>query len=129
MTKYYLAAHYPRIGEMKRVATKLEALGHQITSHWIEGKEEGKTWEEIADIDLWDVEFADIVLVFTGPFMLPSGETVPGGAGIGHAIEFGLAYGLGKDVVVIGPFESPLHRFPKVRQFPTFNKYLKSLAR
>lgn len=126
--KYYLAAHYPRIGEMQKVAKKLQALGHEITSRWVFGGEEGKTWTDIGEIDYLDVKAADIVLVFTGPFMLPSGQAVPGMLGVGHHIEYGLAYGLGKEVVVIGPFESPLHRFPLTRQFPTLNKYIKSLG-
>jgi hypothetical protein len=131
--KFYLAARYSRNAEMRACRDDLAALGYEVTSRWIDlhagrvpvsfGIAELKSDPDgcrpyaIADVD--DLEAADAVLSFT---------SADGGGKGGRHIEFGLALGLGKRLVIIGPCENVFHTLPQVEQYEDWAAFLPSLA-
>ena len=121
--KIYLAARYSRNDEMRGVRDVLEALGHKVTSRWID-QHGGNLPESIvaeklnaepgecskyAFIDLQDLKAADTVISFT---------SAGGGGKGGRHIEFGVALGLGKDVIIVGPRENVFHTLPQIEHYP-----------
>lgn len=117
--KVYLAARYSRHPEMRKVRDRLVELGHTVTSRWIDqhgGKYPSSFTPEALNNDpaycarlgihdVNDVDAADVVVSFT--------EGSGGGKG-GRHVEFGLALGLGKRLVVVGPREHIFHTLPQV---------------
>ena len=121
--KIYLAARYSRNAEMRGVRDVLEAFGHEVTSRWID-QHGGNLLESIvaeklnadpegcahyALVDLEDLQAADVVISFT---------SAGGGGKGGRHIEFGLALGLGKHVVIVGPRENVFHTLPNIEWYP-----------
>jgi hypothetical protein len=117
--KIYLAARYSRNAEMRSIRDQLQDLGHEVTSRWID-QHGGNLLESIAagklnanpvecypyaEIDVADLMAADIVISFT---------SADGGGKGGRHVEFGLALGLGKRVVLVGPRENVFHTLPAV---------------
>lgn len=127
MAKIYLAAAYERNEEMRGVRDVLQALGHQVTSRWIDQTASGQTeaagtevlatspdaYAQFARKDMDDLEQADTVISFTG------GEH-PGRGG--HHIEFGIALALGKQLVIAGPRENVFHSLPAVEWYPDWSR-------
>ena len=122
--RIYLAARYSRNAEMRGVRDVLEALGHKVTSRWIEdlGGKYGKGsftpdqlngdpayCADIARRDLEDVADADTMISFT--------EAGGGGKG-GRHVELGLALGLGLRLVLVGPREHVFHTLPDIEWYP-----------
>lgn len=119
--KIYLAARYSRHPEMREVRTMVEARGFTVTSRWIDchggQREESFTPETLnspygpdvcapygkADVD--DLIAADCVVAYTG--------TGSGGKG-GRHVEFGIAMGLQKRLIIVGPRENIFHCLPEV---------------
>lgn len=115
--KIYIAARFPKRAEMEIIADKLKSYGHEITSSWVYGGEEGLTRENIAVLDINDVARADLVLSFTEPY----GTFVPGG---GRHVEFGCGLALGKSMVIIGDRENVFHHYPNVAVYSTLEDWL-----
>jgi len=122
-TQIYLAARYSRHEEMQGVRDVLQALGYTITSRWID-QHGGNLLESVvgeklnaepaecsqyAEADLHDLEAADTVISFTSP---------GGGGKGGRHVEFGLALGLGKHLVIVGPRENVFHTLPAIEHYP-----------
>lgn len=121
--RIYLAARYSRHAEMQGVRDVLAALGHTVTSRWIDqhdgALEASYTQEKLnADPeecgvfgvhDVEDLAAADVVISFT---------SAGGGGKGGRHVEFGLALGLGKRVVICGPRENIFHALPHVEWYP-----------
>jgi len=63
--KIYLASNYSTHPEMREHAKTLEALGHKVTSEWINGTHGGDDRALYAQIDLRDVDAADAVIFFS----------------------------------------------------------------
>ena len=114
----YVAAAYGRQLEMRGVRTQLRALGHQVTSRWLDQEIEVQSFtavgqapaavQVIARRDLNDIERAHAVLSFTD-----------GGLARGtRHVEFGYAMALGKRLVVIGPRENVFHCLGRVAWYP-----------
>jgi hypothetical protein len=121
--KIYLAARYSRNAEMRGVRDVLQALGYEVTSRWI-GQHGGNLLESIvaeqlnadpagcskyAEIDIDDLRAADVVISFT---------SADGGGKGGRHVEYGLALGLGKRLVIVGPREHVFHTLPAVEWYP-----------
>lgn len=133
MSKVYLAARYSRNEEMRCVRVVLMALGYEVTSRWIdchEGKYPGSfTCERLNDDpgycaaigrnDVEDLAAADTVVSFTSP--------VGGGKG-GRHVEFGLALGLGKQLIIVGPRENVFHTLPQVQWYPDWPRLVAALV-
>lgn len=117
MLKVYIASLYARRAEMETYAKLIKNAGYEVTSRWVFGGEEGLTNEQIALLDLEDVDKADLVLSFTLPKQTPF-------IGGGRHVEFGYALAKGKQVVLIGDRENVFHDHPKVTQYPTIGHWL-----
>lgn len=129
--KIYLAARYSRHPEMRGVRDVLTAMGHEITSRWIDmhgGKYPASFTAEtlnsdptycglLGQHDVEDVTAADTVISFTGE----------GGKG-GRHVEFGIAVGLGKRLIIVGQREHIFHTLPEVEHFPSWRSLVIALA-
>lgn len=115
----YIASLYSRREEMEGYADILTQAGFKITARWVYGGEEGLDREAIAELDLDDVDDADMVLSFTSPY----GTYTKGG---GRHVEFGYGLARGKDVVIVGELENVFHHVPEVRQFKTLEEFISS---
>lgn len=120
--RIYLAAAYPRLEEMRGVRDVLVALGHEVTSRWIDqppGEGAGTAelaadpaaYVKYAELDRADLEAAEVVISFTGE----------GGRG-GRHVEYGMAIAYGKRLVVVGPREHVFHTLPGVEWYPDWTR-------
>lgn len=119
--KIYLAARFSRREELIDYADSLKEDGHEITSSWVYGGEDGLSREDIAKLDVCDVLRADMVVLFTEPY----GTAVAGG---GRHTEFGIGLGTGKKLAIVGEREQIFCWYPGVIQEPSVNhlrRYLK----
>ena len=122
--RIYLAARYSRHPEMRRYREDLKALGHTVTSRWINGEhemsndsaDEGQT-RRFAEEDWDDLVGADCVISFTEP---PRSTNSRGG----RHVEFGIALGLGLGVIVVGPRENVFHYLGGVEAYETWEACL-----
>ncbi len=118
--KIYIAARYGRREEMEKIATEITEAGHEVTSRWVFGGEEGLDNEQIALLDVEDVVRADAILTFTEPY----GSSNVGG---GRHWELGFGFGLGHLCIVVGPLEIVFHHLPKLKRFSSLKQALRYL--
>jgi nucleoside 2-deoxyribosyltransferase len=116
--KLYLAAMFSRREEMSKIADILKDFGFEITARWVYGGEDGLTREQIALLDIEDVDKADAVVSFSQPYGTPT----PGG---GRHVEFGYGLAKGKRTILIGERECVFHHHPDVAAYPTIGTWLK----
>ena len=139
--KIYLAARYSRRLELCGYREQLQALGHVVTSRWLDGShqisdsgqpigehgealaegDDGSNSEAAANLrtlfaqeDLEDVKAADLLVAFTEP---PRSTASRGG----RHVEFGVALGMGKLLLVIGYRENIFCWLPGVEFLPTWD--------
>jgi hypothetical protein len=110
---------------MQGVRDVLHALGHEVTSRWIDchaGKYLVSFTPEhlnndpeyccgVAIHDLEDLRAADTVISFT--------DEKGGGKG-GRHVEFGVALALNKRLILVGPRENVFHTLPEIEHYPTW---------
>lgn len=103
--KIYLAARFDRRKEIARYRKRLEALGHEVVSTWLDSTKESDSdliYQEcgkIARRELSEIKSCEVLALFTqGP---EDGYTSGG-----HNVEFGYAVGLNKGIVIVGPAEN-----------------------
>lgn len=113
----YIASLYSRREEMENYANILEKNGFYVTASWVYGGEEGLDNTDIAELDLRDLDDADMVLSFTSPY----GTMYKGG---GRNVEFGYGLGKGKEMVIIGEMENVFHWLPNVKRFDTLEEFI-----
>lgn len=118
--RIYLASRYGRLEEMAGYARLLQEDGHEITSTWVWGNEEGLSNEDIADLDYTDVERSNLVVGFTDPY----GSSNTGGA---RHFELGLGVAFGAATYIVGPREIVFHHLPEIEQFDTFDEFRKEV--
>lgn len=122
----YLAARYSRREELCRYRNELEVLGHAVTSRWLNGNHQiddkglsieadAALRERFAQEDYEDLVAADWVISFTEE---PRSTNSRGG----RHVEFGLALGLGKHCIVVGPRENVFHCLPNVAWFDSWER-------
>jgi nucleoside 2-deoxyribosyltransferase len=117
--RFYLAARYPRKEEMQEVAKLLtDKLGWTCASSWVFNSEVGKRRNEIACLDLDDLEHESDVLIL---FSYKRGTPKPGG---GRWVEFGYALALNKPCIVIGNYENVFCHHPRVKVYPTIEDFI-----
>jgi hypothetical protein len=138
MTKIYLATRYSRYAEMQGVRDVLEALGHKVTSRWIDlhadtGERFGRSFNaaELNDLpemcsamalrDIEDIKACEWLISFTEP----ANDTTSKG---GRHVEFGYALAISVRLTVIGPREHVFHTHPKVEHYPTWPDFVISLG-
>jgi len=105
---------------MEAVANRLKTFGFDIVARWVYGGEDGLSREQIAILDIADVDACDVLVSFTQPY----GALTKGG---GRHVEFGYALARGKRLVVIGSRENVFHHAPNVSVFPTLDDWLHHL--
>jgi hypothetical protein len=131
--KIYIAARYSRNAEMRGVRDVLEALGHKVTSRWID-QHGGNLLESIiaeklnadpeagahyAQVDLEDLSAANTLISFT---------SADGGGKGGRHVEFGVAIGLGLHLVLVGPREHVFHTLPDIEWYPDLARLVMAWA-
>lgn len=132
----YLAARYSRREELCTYREQLRAIGIDVTSRWLDGTHQygpdsAKAQEELgshedmarrfAEEDVEDLRAADVVISFTEVPRQPS--TNRGG----RHVELGLALGLGKLIVNVGPRENAFHYLRGVDTFERWDDALQML--
>ena len=115
--KIYLAARYQRKDEMAAWGNVLKRFGHEVTSTWIYGGEEGLTRPQIARLDLNDVARAEAVMSFTET----AGAAVSRG---GRHVEFGYGLALGLKMIIIGEKENVFHELDGIEICPTLDDWI-----
>lgn len=140
----YLAARYSRREELCGYREQLRSLGHVVDAVWLNGQhqisdtgtplsESGEKLvegddeltslrsaalrEHFAKEDLRDVVDCDYLIAFTEQ---PRSNSSRGG----RHVELGIAIGLGKTVLIVGPRENIFCWLPEVYQFDTWEKCL-----
>ena len=125
MTGFYLAAPYRRRAELQGYARDLEAIGHTVTSRWLDGShdccddatpsdEQRAVW---AAEDLDDIDASNALILFTDD------DSCRGGC----MIEFGYALHVVSGLVVVGPRVNVFCCLRAVRQYDTWIRALASL--
>ncbi len=120
--KIYIAGRYSNLSALAEERKKYWEAGLEITSSWLDNKEDGMSFDDVAVLDLGDIQRANTLVLYTEPY----GTAVPGG---GRHVEFGYALGLGKEVCIVGPHENIFHWHPAVHVFPRTEyciRYLKT---
>lgn len=130
--KAYLAAAYTteQKQKMQGVRDCLVAMGHEITSRWIDQGGEGLTKDDIGRMgrlnaavhareDLDDVGRADTIIIFTDE---------PSTTG-GFHVEFGYALGRGNSIIVVGPILNIFQALPGVVHFENWGRLVMFLQR
>lgn len=132
-TKVYLAGQYSRRRELAGYAQDLRGIGVEVTSTWLQKGERDAVDDghvitaEKDDQILWanenllDVLACDVLVAFSEP----EGTLSRGN----RHIEFGMALGAGKQLVVVGPREMVFHHLEGVYQYDTWNEALEALNR
>ena len=143
MSVIYLAARYGRREELCGYREQLRALGHIVTSRWLDGAHQiyqgqplGRDYERaveeghaetvplrghFAAEDLADVMAADTLVSFTER---PRAEASRGG----RHVEYGIALALALRVIVVGHRENVFHCLPAVEFHATWEAALDALA-
>lgn len=133
--RIYLAAAWARKLEIKAIANELDSLGYGIyvDSRWLDepdatyGGTENRdaVRRERAEIDISDVEDADMLVRFTDDLSTPM---VPSSLATGaRMVEMGVAYALGKKIVVVGGHQPIFDYLPgivHVKDVEELKKYL-----
>lgn len=120
--KIYLASRYSRFDEMQGIRVVLQAMGHTVTSRWIDGdhqindaglSDEAKAAERtrFAAEDWEDLLAAHCVISFTEP---PRATNSRGG----RHVEYGAALATNKRCIVVGHRENVFHCLPQVEFYP-----------
>ena len=118
--RVYLAGPFSWKDALKTYSLELNEMGIEVTSSWLDEEASPDSTldqfstehnQKIANIDVADIERADVVAVFT---INPLGPPKPRG---GRHWETGYAQGRGKEVIIIGPKENIFHYLDNVKQF------------
>ena len=130
MNKVYFASRYSRHLEMQEYCRIITRDSNSIvTSRWIWGNHQiddkglsqetrQEERERFAREDYEDLMNADLVISFTE---VPRSTNSRGG----RHVEFGIALGCGKRVVVIGYRENVFHCLPQVEFYASFEEFWK----
>ena len=119
----YLSARFERRDELNGYRAELEAAGLEVTSRWLIDPTPELTdeaWRQLATKDVEDIQRAAGLVLFTEP-----GRS---GGGGGRHVEFGVALGLDKRVIVVGEPENLFHRLEAVEVVPTWEHAFKAVA-
>lgn len=126
--KAYVSGAYARKDELKEFALHLEALGIEITSHWLDEKYAPSTrLDEVPVEELEHMCDTDVDEVIESDFMVFFSESVTQPRG-GRHVEMGMALILHHPVFVIGPKENIFHHHSNVVHFDSKEKFLNVVA-
>lgn len=136
--KIYLASRYSRRAELRGYRDRLSALGHKVTSRWLDADHQNSDWRttmadnssdcaaelrgKFAAEDLADVRAAQVLIAFTEP---PESGHSRGG----RHVELGVALGLDRRVYVVGHRENIFCWSDEVSFRETFDEVLSELGK
>jgi len=115
--RIYLAAAWGRKDEIKAVADQINMLGcgAHVDSRWLyepKGLDTLEARQERAEIDVTDVEAADVLVRFSDDLSAPMiSSSLATGA---RMVEMGFALAWGKKVVVVGGYQPIFDYLPNV---------------
>jgi hypothetical protein len=121
--RIYFAARTGRQEELREIAEHLTVEGAEVTSRWLFS--EPLTNSELsalgrapalAQMDLDDLARAQVCIAFT------EGTTTANAGRGGRHAELGIALGLGKRVLVVGPREHVFHCLPGIEHYPSWDE-------
>lgn len=118
----YLSARFERRAELNGYRVDLEAAGVAVTSRWLTEPTPELTdevWRNLATKDVEDIRRAEGLVLFTEP-------GTPGGGG--RHVEFGVALGLQKRMIIVGEPENLFHRLEAVEVVPGWEGAFKLLT-
>lgn len=129
--KIYLAARYSRREELCGYRSQLEAIGHKVTSRWLNGNHQiddaglsveakREERERFAREDFFDVLSADMLIAFTEPARSTNSRG-------GRHVELGIALGAMKRVCIVGPRENVFCCLPEIAVFDNFEEARRAL--
>ncbi len=119
----YLTARFARKDKMATYAEDLNRLGHHVTSRWLGVEFDPSTplshpnWSQLAQQDIDDIRRADALICFT--------ETSSGGAA--RHVEFGIGFGLGKRIYIVGSVEHLFHTLPQLEVYPEWDAMIRAM--
>lgn len=144
MARIYLAARYSRREELCGYREQLSALGHEVTSHWLNGEHQaadddpGEQAYEFAAEDINDILDSDVIVSFTEE------PRTAGASRGGRHVEHGFVLGMNealrlaqrylpeevviRRVIVVGHRENVFHWLPEIDFFETWPEALAALA-
>jgi hypothetical protein len=118
----YLSARFERRAELNDYRVELELAGVDVTSRWLTDPPLELTdaaWPTLATQDVEDIGRAAGLVLFTEP-----GRP---GNGARH-VEFGVALGMGKRLIIVGEPENIFHRLDGVEVVPAWEDAFKIVA-
>jgi hypothetical protein len=129
--RIYLAARYSRVSEMQQYAIQLAAIGHEVTSRWIQRSHQMLTEMSLdnphyglearfAQEDLEDLKKADCILCFSEA---PRSTNSRGG----RHVEFGAAMAWNMRLIIIGPRENVFHHIPSIEVYDNWDELWQAL--
>ena len=128
--KIYIAARFSRRPECNDLAHKLKTRGHIITSRWVKPDSDHvlPTGLSLQAADSERERFAleDVEDVVNCDTLVSLQEEPRNNGRGGRHVEFGLALGLNKLIVCIGPRETVFHHLPKIIHFNSIEEFLNS---
>ena len=107
----YLSARYESREQMKEYSKFLAGYGYEMMDQWIQddqmdfsGMDNIPTYpgETYAWEDYFDLKSADVMIAFTEKQDQPKGRG-------GRHVEFGMAWVMGKPIIIVGPNENVFH--------------------
>lgn len=132
MCKVYLAGRYGRREELKGYADELEDYGIISTATWLlgghdepyEGMTEDEFRTECAEVDLADIDEADMLIAFTEPRV----DNVSYTRG-GRHVELGYAIAQSKEIHIIGPRENVFCHLEQLHVWESWKQFMDSFVR
>lgn len=140
MIKIYLAAAWGRRLEIKELSEKIKKLGFGITSRWLDQEDSGafaalpnteakeRFLRQHAVMDVQDVYSADILIRFSDAEEMKQplvDSRLLSGA---RNFEMGLAYGLGKKLIVVGGYQNIFDRLANIQHVKDVSALMDLLA-
>lgn len=131
--KIYIAARFSKRPEANQLARKLQALGHTITSRWVKpdcdhvlptGLSQQAADDQrrrFAQEDFDDVQACDMLVSLM--------EEPRSNSRGGRHVEFGIALGMGKRLVIIGPRETVFHHLPMIEHFIGVDEFIRETGK
>ena len=125
MRRIYLSSRWGRRAELRAYRDELIAMGHDVTSRWLDAPPETPQtdWSAACEMCLFDICSSDVFVAFTeAPITVDtriSGDLMAY-RGARHA-ELGYALSCGwMDVLLVGDREHVLHHAAGIQQFDTW---------
>lgn len=122
LSSVYLSSRFERRSELNGYRSELEAAGVEVTSRWLTDPTPELTddaWQVLARKDVEDIRRAEGLVLFAEPDRPGAG---------GRHVEFGIALGLGKRLLVVGAVENLFHRLQSVDVVGTWEEAFTAVA-